>query len=51
MDTAKIASELGWHPKEGFESGMIKTIAWYAENAKWVETVRTGEYQKWLETN
>ena len=29
MDTAKIARELGWRPRENFESGMRKTVDWY----------------------
>jgi dTDP-glucose 4,6-dehydratase len=31
----KIRSELGWQPNENFESGLAKTIAWYAENSWW----------------
>ena len=29
IDSAKIARELGWRPKESFESGLRKTIDWY----------------------
>jgi dTDP-glucose 4,6-dehydratase len=29
MDARKIAGELGWRPRESFESGMRKTVAWY----------------------
>ena len=29
IDSAKIARELGWRPKETFESGLRKTIDWY----------------------
>ena len=29
MDTAKIERELGWRPRESFESGMRKTVDWY----------------------
>ena len=29
MDTAKIELELGWRPRENFESGMRKTVEWY----------------------
>jgi dTDP-glucose 4,6-dehydratase len=51
MDTTRIETELGWRPREDFESGMTKTVRWYTENTAWVEKVRTGEYKKWLETN
>jgi dTDP-glucose 4,6-dehydratase len=29
IDSAKIARELGWRPKESFESGLRKTVNWY----------------------
>ena len=29
MDIAKIRRELGWRPKERFESGLEKTVQWY----------------------
>ena len=32
MDIAKIRRELGWAPKESFESGLEKTVRWYVEN-------------------
>lgn len=51
IDTTKISTELGWAPEETFETGMIKTILWYLNNAEWVEHVTNGEYQNWLTTN
>ncbi len=35
MDAAKIARELGWRPRETFESGLEKTVHWYLENRAW----------------
>ena len=32
VDSKKIRDELGWEPKEDFESGIIKTVQWYLEN-------------------
>jgi dTDP-glucose 4,6-dehydratase len=29
IDAAKIGRELGWRPRESFESGMRKTVDWY----------------------
>jgi dTDP-glucose 4,6-dehydratase len=29
MDAGKIEQELGWRPRESFESGMRKTVEWY----------------------
>lgn len=32
VDATKIQDELGWLPKETFDSGLYKTIKWYIEN-------------------
>jgi len=32
MDIAKIRRELGWQPRESFESGLEKTVHWYLAN-------------------
>lgn len=32
IDATKIKTELGWRPKEHFESGMDKTLDWYLNN-------------------
>ncbi|HKK19451.1 MAG TPA: GDP-mannose 4,6-dehydratase [Opitutales bacterium] len=32
IDASKIRHELGWEPKEDFESGFRKTVQWYLEN-------------------
>ena len=32
IDARKIRDELGWEPKEDFESGLRKTVRWYLEN-------------------
>jgi dTDP-glucose 4,6-dehydratase len=49
IDSRKIENELGWRPRENFETGLIKTIRWYLDNTVWVESVRTGEYKGWIE--
>lgn len=46
IDTTKIETELGWKPKESFESGMDKTLRWYLEHGDWVRTVSEGKYQR-----
>lgn len=48
IDCSKIEEELGWTPRESFETGLRKTIRWYVENPEWVESVQTGEYRKWI---
>jgi len=32
IDSSKIARELGWRPRESFESGLAKTVRWYTQN-------------------
>ena len=35
IDASKIESDLGWVPKETFESGLRKTVEWYLANKDW----------------
>jgi dTDP-glucose 4,6-dehydratase len=32
IDSTKLARELGWTPRENFESGLKKTVDWYVQN-------------------
>lgn len=47
IDASKIMNELGWKPSLQFEEGICKTVDWYLENQQWLETVTSGEYQKY----
>lgn len=49
IDATKIGNELGWKPEETFETGIRKTVEWYLNNSEWVNRVKSGEYQSWLE--
>ena len=50
IDTAKIHRELGWQPRETFESGLRKTIEWYLANQDWCQSVAGGYNQERLGT-
>jgi dTDP-glucose 4,6-dehydratase len=50
MDATKIERELGWRPRETFESGIRKTVRWYLQNEEWVRDVTSGSYRQWIET-
>ncbi len=50
MDTSKIESEMGWRPKETFETGIRKTVQWYLENEAWIHSVTSGSYRQWMAT-
>ena len=45
IDCSKLQNELGWKPKETFESGLRKTVRWYLDNRPWWEAIRAGTYQ------
>ncbi len=45
LDPSFAESALGWRPEETFESGIAKTIRWYAENTEWIERARSGAYR------
>lgn len=51
IDARKLECELGWKPVETFETGIRKTVLWYLDNQKWVETVQTGAYRDWVDQN
>lgn len=51
IDAAKIEREIGWVPRRRFEEGLRETVGWYLENTAWVESIQSGEYRQWLETN
>jgi dTDP-glucose 4,6-dehydratase len=51
MDASKIERELGWRPRETFESGISKTVRWYLENENWVRDVTSGSYRQWIATH
>ena len=46
IDAGKIERELGWTPRETFESGMEKTVRWYLRNREWCEGVLSGSYRR-----
>jgi dTDP-glucose 4,6-dehydratase len=50
MNASKIESELGWGPRETFESGIRKTVQWYLDHQSWIENVTTGRYREWIAT-
>ena len=45
IDAGRIAGELGWRPRESFESGLAKTVEWYLDNRAWWQAIADGSYQ------
>ncbi len=48
LDAGKIRRELGWEPRESFESGIEKTVRWYLDHSEWVSHVVSGDYRDWI---
>jgi len=46
IDATKIQNELGWQPRETFDSGLRKTVAWYLNNREWNQHIIDGSYQQ-----
>jgi dTDP-glucose 4,6-dehydratase len=51
IDASKIQRELGWTPQESFETGIRKTVEWYLTHSEWVDHVKSGSYQQWIDQN
>jgi len=51
IDAGKIRRELGWAPRERFDTGLRKTVEWYLDHMKWVDNVTSGEYRNWIDLN
>jgi dTDP-glucose 4,6-dehydratase len=49
IDATKTRDELGYEPKESFETGIAKTVQWYLTNEAWWQSVIDGSYQDWVE--
>ncbi|XQW85367.1 dTDP-glucose 4,6-dehydratase [Thalassotalea piscium] len=48
IDATKTENELGYHPKESFQTGIAKTVQWYLNNEAWWQSVMDGSYQNWI---
>ena len=48
INASKIAADLGWKPKETFDTGIRKTVQWYLDHQDWVEGVVSGSYRDWV---
>jgi len=51
INAERIRSELGWAPRERFETGLRKTVGWYLDHMKWADNVTSGEYRNWIDLN
>jgi dTDP-glucose 4,6-dehydratase len=45
IDSTRIERDLGWAPRETFETGLRRTVQWYLDNRGWCERVQSGAYR------
>ena len=46
IDATKIEKELGWKPKESFQTGIKKTVLWFLENRDWWRKIKKFKYKQ-----
>ncbi len=46
IDSTKACRELEWQPTQDLAAGLRATVEWYLANARWVECVTSGVYQR-----
>lgn len=51
MDISKAELQLGYRPKETFETGITKTVQWYLDHPDWWSAIMDGRYRDWIKTN
>lgn len=45
VDASKIEREMGWRPRETFETGLARTVRWYVDNEAWGNAILSGDYR------
>jgi dTDP-glucose 4,6-dehydratase len=45
IDPSRIGDELGWAPRENFNSGLRRTVQWYLDNEDWIRQIEDGSYR------
>jgi dTDP-glucose 4,6-dehydratase len=51
IDFTKLKQALNWLPATNLETGIRNTVRWYLDNPNWIERVKSGEYQDWLDSH
>ena len=46
IDASKLKKQIGWEPKESFNTGIQKTIEWYLKNEEWWKTIQENTYKQ-----
>ncbi len=51
INAGKIQAELGWIPRESFETAIRKTIQWFLDNQDWGNGLMSEKYAQWIALN
>ena len=46
LDTGKLNNELGWQPKQTFETALRETVDWYLANEAWWSPLRAAARER-----
>lgn len=46
IDCTKIVHQLGWRPRQSWQSGLARTVRWYIDHHEWIDRVRSRGYQQ-----
>ena len=49
LSSERVAGELGWSAKVGFDEGIERTVAWYRDNEEWWAPILSGEFREYYE--
>ncbi|HEU5303020.1 MAG TPA: dTDP-glucose 4,6-dehydratase [Gemmatimonadales bacterium] len=49
IDATRIERDLGFCPRETFETGIRRTLDWYLANEPWWRGVMDGSYRQWVQ--
>jgi dTDP-glucose 4,6-dehydratase len=45
IDATRLRTQLGWTPRETFDTGLHATVRWYLDNRTWWQRIRAGVYR------
>lgn len=51
IDAKKIQSDLGYIPRESFETGIKRTFDWYLRHETWWRRIMDNSYREWIDQN
>lgn len=51
LDSTRLRRDLGWTPAFDLDTAIEKTVSWYLDNERWLESCMSGEYRDYYEKN